>query len=334
MRKFKAFRSVATLVGISLILLTGSTLHAATASWTGGGDGVSWSDATNWSAGLPASEDEATFFGSLSSSEDVNNDVTGVSFARLNLKTTSNSFSWNIDGNPIELSDGIYDSSSGTAANSIGSDIVATDNLLFKASRNSNLTLAGKTHIGTHNLYLKSSSTSEGLHLSNAIKGTGLVIISGTGNVGVTGMHLESGGIINPNVIIRDEGSLMGRGRVGRVTTDETGKIYPAGYCINTRNLKLRGTYYPRLTGNSLCASYHTLRVTGTVDITDASLKFYLTFAPSKGKVFKLIENDGTDPVRGYFHNRPEGKVFMIGSYKFKISYKGHTGNDVIIVRL
>jgi hypothetical protein len=161
MRKFKAFRSVATLVGISLILLTGSTLHAATASWTGGGDGVSWSDATNWSAGLPASEDEATFFGSLSSSEDVNNDVTGVSFARLNLKTTSNSFSWNIDGNPIELSDGIYDSSSGTAANSIGSDIVATDNLLFKASRNSNLTLAGKTHIGTHNLYLKSQSKAQ-----------------------------------------------------------------------------------------------------------------------------------------------------------------------------
>ncbi|MEA2163511.1 MAG: hypothetical protein QOK37_1638 [Thermoanaerobaculia bacterium] len=56
---------------------------------------------------------------------------------------------------------------------------------------------------------------------------------------------------------------------------------------------------------------------------------------PSGFGVFKIIDNDGTDPVAGTFAGLPEGAEFASGNGQFfRISYVGGDGNDVTLTAL
>ncbi len=52
---------------------------------------------------------------------------------------------------------------------------------------------------------------------------------------------------------------------------------------------------------------------------------------PGIGKPITLINNQGDLPVVGFFRNLPEGGKFKIGQTPCTITYKGGTGNDVVI---
>ena len=54
-------------------------------------------------------------------------------------------------------------------------------------------------------------------------------------------------------------------------------------------------------------------------------------FTPTSTNTFKIIDNDGTDPVSGTFAGLSEGAIFNVGGTDFKISYVGGTGNDVVL---
>ncbi len=53
----RASRGVALLLGVSLAALTSGAAFAATVTWNGGGTSVNWSDAGNWSPGVPGAND-------------------------------------------------------------------------------------------------------------------------------------------------------------------------------------------------------------------------------------------------------------------------------------
>jgi len=51
------------------------------------------------------------------------------------------------------------------------------------------------------------------------------------------------------------------------------------------------------------------------------------------GKQYVLIANDGVDAVNGTFNGLAEGATVTAGLLQYAISYKGGTGNDVVLTQ-
>jgi hypothetical protein len=52
------------------------------------------------------------------------------------------------------------------------------------------------------------------------------------------------------------------------------------------------------------------------------------------GSTYTIIDNDGTDAIRGAFSGLAEGATFTSGLATFRISYRAGTGNDVVLTHL
>lgn len=87
------------------------------------------------------------------------------------------------------------------------------------------------------------------------------------------------------------------------------------------------------LFGNTVGSGYDQLHVTGDVSLGGAHLDVGLGFSPALGQEFMIIRNDGNDPVSGTFQGLPEGASLDIGGKRFHITYRGGTGNDVVLRR-
>jgi len=56
-----------------------------------------------------------------------------------------------------------------------------------------------------------------------------------------------------------------------------------------------------------------------------------LNFASDVGDRFRIIKNDGHDPIVGTFAGLAEGAILTVAGQKFQISYVGGDGNDVVL---
>jgi PKD repeat protein len=96
------------------------------------------------------------------------------------------------------------------------------------------------------------------------------------------------------------------------------------------------GRYRAELNGTAAGTGYDQLVVRGAVTLNaGATLLPTLGsgFNPAAGSTFTIIDNDGTDAVSGTFAGLAEGATLSIGGRRFEITYKGGTGNDVVLVR-
>jgi autotransporter-associated beta strand protein len=136
-------------------------------------------------------------------------------------------------------------------------------------------------------------------------------------------------------------GHLTGTGSIGAVSGAGGGIITPGDNgqpgILKTGNVTLGGSTL-QMTFNSSTAGtgYSQLAVTGTVDVTNASLGVALHYTPGLGTVFTIINNDSTNPqkpdaVIGTFAGLPEGAVLDINGVPLQVSYKGGDGNDVTL---
>ena len=89
-------------------------------------------------------------------------------------------------------------------------------------------------------------------------------------------------------------------------------------------------------------AEYDRIEVNGTVDLGEFGAGFALFFdngfAPVVGDSFNIIDNDGTDAIRGYFTPQFLGfealrdrDVFQFEGHDLRITYRGGDGNDLEI---
>jgi fibronectin-binding autotransporter adhesin len=86
------------------------------------------------------------------------------------------------------------------------------------------------------------------------------------------------------------------------------------------------------ITGLDACIKYDQMQVTGAVTLGSATISFNISgFTPAIGNSFKIIDNDGTDPVVGTFAGLAEGSTFTSAGVSYKMSYKGGDGNDVVL---
>ena len=71
--------------------------------------------------------------------------------------------------------------------------------------------------------------------------------------------------------------------------------------------------------------------MTGTVNLSGATLIGTTGFTPPTGSTFTIINNDGGDAIVGTFTGLPEGSTVVLSGQTLKISYIGGTGNDVVL---
>lgn len=139
------------------------------------------------------------------------------------------------------------------------------------------------------------------------------------------------------NVIVGDKGILKGVGTAGVVAVASGGTLAPGTSpgCLAAGNTSFANgsTFDIEIGGTVACSGYDKLNVTGTVNVTGATLKvsLYNNFAPVVGSTFTIIDNDSNDAVTGTFNGSPEGGEYTQGGYTYQVSYIGGDGNDVTL---
>ena len=95
-------------------------------------------------------------------------------------------------------------------------------------------------------------------------------------------------------------------------------------------------TFKAELGGTVAGTGHDQLNVTGGVTLGGATLQTSLIngFQPSTSsdQSFIIIANDGADAVVGTFAGLAEGASLTVGGRNLTITYKGDTGNDVVLV--
>ncbi len=240
---------------------------------------------------------------------------------------------------------------SGFDGSSLG-DLGALENLQFEDNP-ALLTLSGPITLNTDDVTIGSNGP---IDITGVIDGTGGFTFNDTdlsnGKQGVLtlssdntypGMTTVNGTVIvegsqsSPFTVL-DGRTLKGRGTVGDIFVQSGGHVAPglSPGCFSTSNASFSSSnsnFDVELAGLTPCNEYDRLVVTGTVDVSGATLNTLLlnSFKPAAGSSFTIIDNDGSEAVIGTFAGLAEGATFAIGNTIFKISYVGGTGNDVVL---
>lgn len=164
---------------------------------------------------------------------------------------------------------------------------------------------------------------------SNIQEGIDQVNAGGTLNI-LNGTYT---GDVNVNKVLTLKGTPT---IVGTLTTSVAGAHISPGFSpgiISSGSLTLTsGSFVDiELNGTTPGTGHDQLNVTGSVDLGGATLNVTTGFVPTAGNTFRIVNNDGVDPVAGIFHDLPEGTVFFVGPHSFSITYQGGTGNDVVL---
>lgn len=230
-------------------------------------------------------------------------------------------------------------------------DVTLTGDTTLKAE---GVVTVGGVVSGAHGLSLQ-VSTSPGtgeLHLTESNTYSQPTRIE-YGTVVVTGSQPASDFTLR-GTSATDRSRLRGTGTVGAVSLEavgsETKTIAPgttaAPGTLHTKGLSLKdppslpayagnhGVLFVRLAGNTVGA-FDQVAVTGSVDLTDATLEIAQWYTPAVGHSFTIVSNDGNDPVTGTFRvngvNVPSLGTFGAGGRTFQIDYAGGDGNDVVL---
>ena len=195
-----------------------------------------------------------------------------------------------------------------------------------------------------------SGGASVKLTISGAISGSygisksgeGTLVLSGTnsylGTTDISNGDLSVTGSITSNVSIDGASArLSGGGAVGSISFGSSGgTVYPSVDGTPdtlTSNGGFTGTADATFLVGMDSTQASRLAVNGTVSIGGAALTIDLQsgYSPPFGHVFRIIQNDGTDPTTGTFNGLAEGAMHETGGLEFGISYLGGNGNEVNI---
>jgi|GEM_PF-2093812 len=198
-----------------------------------------------------------------------------------------------------------------------------------------------------------SFSTADGpadvdLLVTAPITGSGELNKTGLGTLELDAANTHTGGtlvfgrlIVNGSVgdvtIGSSQATLAGTGTIGNLTLN-AGAIKPGHSpgILHTGSISNGNgdTFYFEIDGahpGNGPGFHDQLAVTGTVDLTNVNASFAVTTNYVSGDQYVLIDNDGNDPIVGTFNGLSEGAVMTIGSHRYILTYKGGTGNDVVL---
>ena len=88
------------------------------------------------------------------------------------------------------------------------------------------------------------------------------------------------------------------------------------------------------INGTTPITQYDQLRVTGSVNLSNTKLFFTTGFPSTTNDTFLILDKTSPGPISGFFLNTTEGSVMGTGFNKFRITYQGGDGNDVVLRRV
>jgi autotransporter-associated beta strand protein len=260
------------------------------------------------------------------------------------------------------------------SASAIGTGILSLQGGTFSAtggpvSLANAVTLAGNATIGgTNRLTFTGAVTLTGNRTLTVINTGGTTISGAIGQSGgvwalttagsatlvLSGNNTYSGGttisagtlLINGTqssgtVTVKSGGTLGGTGKFGPLSVSSGGTVFPGTSpsstgILNSGNAAFASgsSFDVALNGTTAGSGYDQLNVTGTVSLGSSTLNVTLGFTPAIGTSFTIIHNTGGSPVVGTFKNLAEGATFVVNGETFRITYKGGSGNDVVITRI
>lgn len=91
------------------------------------------------------------------------------------------------------------------------------------------------------------------------------------------------------------------------------------------------------LKGTTAGTGHSAVQAGGPVTIgpeTELQVLLYVGYTPTVGSQYRIIDNTGNQPVSGTFKDLPEGAKFFQSGVPWSITYKGGTGNDVVVTAL
>ena len=328
---------------VSMLALVISMLGVQSASaitdkkWINPVNGGLWSGAANWEGGVAPINGDITYFNSSSSGSDliINNDISPHLTLNGMVFTGSGNNGVILNGEGIRIHGNITDdNSSNVVSNDVHINIGADSTTKVIATNNATIEFYGDFYMGPYNLGLRAYDFSI-IAIYGNVFGTGRVYVS----KGYT--FLEESAVVTRPVQVQEGGYLVGIGGItGSLTVNSDSSLTAYKKCMSTKNLIVDGLLQVYIEGATTCSEYGRINAHGTVDVsggtlaTKHALDFGGDYTPALGSKYILISNDGTDAVIGTFNNRPEGSTFKIGIYTFQITYRGGSGNDVVMTRL
>jgi hypothetical protein len=102
---------------------------------------------------------------------------------------------------------------------------------------------------------------------------------------------------------------------------------------LRARAIYTRGTYIADLRGPIAGGGYSQLDVADTVDLSASTLQVSRGYGPPAGTQFTIVKLRAapSHAVVGTFAGLPEGAEFVVSSQRFRISYHGGDGNDIVL---
>jgi autotransporter-associated beta strand protein len=305
--------------------------------WDGGGANNLWSTQENWVTNLaPIGGVRLEFPGNAAQLANFNDFGAGTQYFHLLLGGSS----YNLTGNSLTLNTGI------TATNNSGANVL---DLPIRLGADQTFKLVG----AGAGLYFMKVIDLDGHFLT--IDGGGITYLEGgvvddaDNQPGVTGGLIKSGPgtlFINKNTTYSD-GTVLNAGTLGSASNATVkisqlftfgGTIVPGGGfgtgILSTDDLMLHPNTLlsMNLSGPNSGSGYDQLDVNGTVDLNGSKLVVIVGFVPS-GQQFVIVNNDGSDPVSGIFDNITEATLLVTNGEPFKITYKGGTNNNDVVLR-
>ncbi len=124
---------------------------------------------------------------------------------------------------------------------------------------------------------------------------------------------------------IKDNGTLKGNGKVGKVSTSGgtlAPGTSPGKLTVNSLTLDATNTVEFELDGPVAGTSYDQIESSGAIDIADATLSLIPGYTPSAGQVFTIIT--GTS-VTGTFKDLSNNSTIAINGLTFRVNYSPTT---------
>lgn len=324
--------------------------HAATRLWTGAA-GELWSDGANWSGGSAPSSGDHLVFGS-GGLRNFNDLAAHTAFSSLSY--TGGRFETR--GNAISLgAGGLQVTSPGEVF--IGLPVTLIANQTWTIAAHGQAYLRG-LDVGHYDTHLNMGRFGR-FRFSGPVAGSGDITVRG-GSVGFSGaengLGSATGTLRIANTIVTlgnyhlghirlehaDSYLILENGISAGPITALAGRLQPPDIyhraSVGDLSLSPSSTYVDVLLYQSPIG-YGQLAVRGTVSLAGATLRVAAQTPYERGAIFRIVDNDGNDPVSGSFKDLPEGARFIpiplgggSSEQSFVISYKGGTGNDIVLI--
>ena len=197
----------------------------------------------------------------------------------------------------------------GSAGNTFGGPVISLSGVSLNLNKGSNLVLT-----------------------ANSPQFLGSIVLLGDSNAVSTLQIISS--YTNGSIILNG-GKLTGTGKVKEVQ-NVGGGIFTPGSPVGTfaigKDLSLGSSniFVTQIDG-AIAGSFGQVSVAGLVNLSNASLNISSASNLSVGQKVIIINNGSVNSISGQFQGLVEGSSITSGPVSFTISYKGGSGNDVVL---